>query len=111
MKLDFKSALAEYRAHIDAGTEDTPAAMRAFRRLLDVAPPELLAEFHGEADRLGLIPKPDGYVDGNPVYSVEAIAKQLGVSVQEIHQGMMEMEADRPGSIIRVDRGGVARIH
>jgi hypothetical protein len=111
MTKDFKTALAEYRVFIETNTTETPAGMRAFRRLLDVAPPDLLAEFHAEADRMGLIPKPSGYVDGEPVYSLESIAKQFDVPVDDVREALEEMEADRPGSIICVDRAGIARIH
>jgi hypothetical protein len=111
MKSDFKSALTEYRAHVKAGTERTPAGMRAFRRFLDAAPPEFVAEFHAESVKMGVIPKPSRYVNGEPVYSFEAVADHFEIPVEEVRQLATEWEAESSGVIIRVDSAGVARIH
>lgn len=56
------------------------------------APDELINLFHDKAKEMGLVPKPSGYLDnGDPVYSLEDIAKTHGISMDEAEKIAGEM--------------------
>ena len=73
-----------------------PQAQAALMRLFDLAPPELQAQMAAKARELGLIPDAGGYLaDGTPVYRLEDVAKQLGLSESEAQASITQFMAER----------------
>ena len=72
-----------------------PDTTRAMQRAMALAGPSMNA-FMAEAVReLDLIPEADGYLDdGQPVYSLEAIAAKLDMSIEEAQTAMDAMLED-----------------
>lgn len=62
-----------------------------FKMMLN-APPALMDAFEADADAMGLLP-PTTHVDANgqPVYSLEQIADQLGTTAQELEELLPRM--------------------
>ncbi|MDP3424964.1 MAG: hypothetical protein Q8S32_14555 [Burkholderiaceae bacterium] len=73
-----------------------PKAQAALMRVFDLAPPELHAQMTAKARELGLIPDAGGYLaDGTPVYRLEDVAKQLGLSESEAQASIAQFMAER----------------
>ena len=92
MSTRFKQLLREYGELIDAGLDDTPEASRVFMAMMECAPPEYMDAAHKIAVDMGLMPeKPDGYSDdGQALYSLDGIAKRIGVDVADIDERFKE---------------------
>jgi hypothetical protein len=94
----FMEALHLYDRLAQTLGDTHPKAQAALMRVFDLAPPELHAQMTAKGRELGLIPDAGGYLaDGTPVYRLEDVAKQLGLSESQaqvsITQFMTEREA------------------
>lgn len=89
----FLAAGRHYSALSKAGLAQTPEGAEAFQRMYDLAPESFRLEMHDMAVLMGLMPpKPDGYTeDGHPIYSLEGIAKYLGITMEEAVQAAKSM--------------------
>jgi len=66
------------------------------QQAMALAPPSLYEFMARQAQALDLIPEADGYTDdGEPVYSLEAIAAKLGMDMDEAKEAMDAMLEDR----------------
>ena len=94
---EFLAAIDRHQAMATTLGLDHTLTRRAMHLVQELAPPELKAVMAAKAREMGLVPKqPDGYTnDGTPCYSIEAIAKQLDMTVQEVKEGVAEMMAHR----------------
>ena len=89
---EFLAAVDELAHTVEALGQDHPQAKRAMQRAMSLAPRTLLDTMQAKAKELGLMPEPDGYLDnGQPLYSLEAIARQNGMTVEEVQAGIEEM--------------------
>ena len=78
-------ALDEFERAKEKYGETSPQAMKWLATMLALVPDELKEKIFDEGIRLGLLPKPDGYLeDGTPVYSFRLIEEFFGVSPVEI---------------------------
>jgi hypothetical protein len=112
MTPEFHQAAEELRRHVESGTSQTPDGMRAFQRFLQLAPPELREQIEAMAREDGLIPKPSGYMNDEPVFSVDDVAEHLGMPANEVRAGMEALAREAPGgAVVYVDPAGVARIN
>jgi len=92
-----------------------PDTTRALMLAMELAPPSLHDFAMTQARELGLMPEADGYTDdGEPVFSLEAIAAQLGISMEEAEQAMRAMLTARDElglSSVLIDPTTVHRKH
>ena len=110
MTPEFLSASEAYMAHVEAGTEDSPAGNRAFMQMLEHAPETLLAAMNAKARELDLLPSASGYMpDGSPVFTAEAVAEKLGVPVSEVMAQIEQFRSD--GIDLAVDPATVSTSH
>lgn len=88
----FSQAMQEYVAISKRLGDDHIEAKKSLTKALSLAPDWFADEMHTKAKEMGLIPEATGYLDnGDPVYSLESIAKAHGISVEEAEQHMNEM--------------------
>lgn len=93
---EFMAAMSACLRLVESLGMDHPDTTRAMQRAMALSPPSLNAFMADKARELDLIPEADGYTDdGQPVYSLEAIAAKLGMSMDEAKQAMDAMLADR----------------
>ena len=72
-----------------------PDTTRAMQRAMALSPPSLNTFMADKARELDLMPEADGYLDdGQPVYSLEAIAAKLDMSIEEAQTAMDAMLED-----------------
>lgn len=91
---EFMQAALEYQQVADTRGARDPATVRAMLRALDLAPNEVAAKLCTVAQDAGLMPEADGYLDdGTPLYRPEVIAEYLGVSLEEVQEGIRKMMA------------------
>lgn len=89
---EFLAAVEACMAAAEALGNDHPQVKRLMQRAMSLAPRTLLDTMQAKAKELGLMPEPDGYLDnGQPLYSLEAIARQNGMTVEEVQAGIEEM--------------------
>ena len=94
---EFMNAMRKHLALVEALGEEHPDTMRAMMLAMELAPDWLREEMSEKAKELELLPeKVTGYLeDGTPMYSLEDIAKQLGMSIEEAQEAVERMLADR----------------
>ncbi|MBV5309577.1 hypothetical protein [Chromatium okenii] len=90
----FLNASNEYSELVAQGLGESPAAARAFARMMENAPQSFMDVAHDVAMEMGLMPeKPDAYTaNGEPVYLLESIATRLGISKEEAEKSLHEFE-------------------
>ena len=109
---EFMAAMSACLRLVESLGADHPDATRALQRAMLLSPPSLMDFMGREAQAMGLIPEADGYTeDGAPVFSLEAVAAKLGVSMEEAQEAMDTAQADRaelglPGVLV-----DPARVH
>jgi hypothetical protein len=92
----FREAVDRHLQLVETLGDDHPLTLKAMRRAIDLAPPEIQEQLTTNAKELGLIPKqPWGHVDGEPVYRLEDIANTLGISMEEAQQALESMLKER----------------
>ena len=82
----FSEAAQLHRKLLEALGENHPSTQEALILAMEVAPPELLASLEARAREIGWIPEnPDGFTEsGEPLFSLETIAKLSGISVDKL---------------------------
>lgn len=112
---EFMAAMSACLALVESLGMDHPDTTRAIQRAMTLAGPSMNAMMADKARELDLIPEADGYLDdGQPVYSLEAIAAKLDMSMEDAKAAMDAMLADRaelglPAAL--VDPAAVHRKH
>lgn len=108
---------AAMRRHVELAAqhgEDSPEARRSFMQAMMIAPDWFKEETSQIAADMGLLPKATGYLeDGSPMFSLDDVAGQLGVTVVEAEAAAHDMLADRQALGLPVDGlvVGSERIH
>ena len=92
---EFMAAMSACLRLVESLGMEHPDTTRALQRAMALSPPSLNAFMADKARELDLIPEADGYLDdGQPVYSLEAIAAKLGMGMDEAHEAVQAMLAD-----------------
>ena len=93
---EFFKAFDHYKAMLKQYGERHPITEQAFMMTLHYTPEHIKAEMNAKAKELNLLPPPSGYTDeGDPMYSLEDIAKHLGISFEEAEQQLLKMMDNR----------------
>ncbi|QOW46429.1 MULTISPECIES: hypothetical protein [Acinetobacter] len=93
---EFFKAFDHYKAMIEQYGEDHPITEQAFMMTLHYTPEHIKAEMNAKAKELNLLPPVSGYTDeGEPMYSLEDIAKHFGISFEEAEQQLLKMMDNR----------------
>lgn len=94
---EFLLAIDRHEAMVATLGLEHPLTRQVMALVMELAPDELKTIMRDKAREMGLIPaRPDGYTDdGTPCYNVESIAASTGQTVEEVHEAMREMLADR----------------
>jgi hypothetical protein len=91
---EFLAAIDRRRELADALGEEHPDTMRAMMLAMELAPPHIHAMMGEKVS--DLMPDADGYLDdGTPMFRLEDVAEQLGVSLEEAEEAMRKMLAER----------------
>ena len=86
--------LNHYKAMVKQYGEEHPIAMQAFMLAFEYSPQWMKDEAYAMADEY--LPKTSGYLDnGEPVYSLQDIAKHHGVSFEEAEKNLLTMMQNR----------------
>ncbi|CAN5533039.1 hypothetical protein BH10PSE16_BH10PSE16_33010 [soil metagenome] len=107
---EFLAAMSACLALVESLGMEHPDTIRATQRAMALAPPSMHDFAAHQAQELGLIPEVDGYTDdGQPVYSLEAIAAKLDMSMEEAKDAMEAMLTDRaelglPAALVDPDK-------
>lgn len=89
----FLAAVEEHHHAAEQLGHDHPQVRRLMLKLMTLAPRSLLDTMQAKAVELGLMPEADGYTtDGQPLYSLEALARQHGMTEAEAAAGIEELE-------------------
>ena len=92
---EFLAAVDELTRTVEALGHEHPQAKRAMQRAMALAPRTLRDEITRMAESTGLLPQPDGYTeDGQPMVSLEGLAAQWGITLEEAQAHMDEMLAE-----------------
>ena len=76
--------------------EDLPEARQLWRQVFEHAPSEFIAAVREECEMLNLIPKTEFVNDaGEPVYTCQQLADQLGIPVEQVDKQMRENFGDQ----------------
>lgn len=93
---EFFKAFDHYKAMLEQYGEDHPITEQAFMMTLHYTPEHIKAEMNAKAKELNLLPPVSGYTDdGDPMYSLEDIAKHFGISFEEAEQQLLNMMNNR----------------
>lgn len=93
---EFMAAMSACLRLVESLGMEHPDTTRALQRAMALAGPSMQNFMADKAKALDLIPEADGYLDdGQPVYTLESIAAKLDMSMEEAHEAMDAMLADR----------------
>jgi hypothetical protein len=93
---EFMAAMSACLRLVESLGQDHPDTVRALQQAMSLAPPSMRDFVARQAQELGLLPEADGYTeDGEPVYSLQAIAAKLDMSMGEAQAAMEAMMEDR----------------
>ena len=93
---EFFKAFDHYKNMVKQYGDDHPITEQAFILTMHYTPEHIKEEMHQKAKELNLLPPPSGYTDeGNPMYSLEDIAKHFGISFEEAEQRLLQMMDNR----------------
>ena len=93
---EFIKALNHYNAMVKQYGDDHPITQQAFTLVLHYTPEHIKEEMDAKAKELNLIPPVSGYTDeGEPLYSIDAIAKHFGMTVEETEQHLFKVLESR----------------
>lgn len=93
---EFFKAFDHYKAMLKQYGEHHPITEQAFMMTLHYTPEHIKAEINAKAKELNLLPPPSGYTDeGDPMYSLEDIAKHFGISFEEAEQKLLSLMDNR----------------
>lgn len=93
---EFFKAFDHYKAMLAQYGEHHPITEQALILTMHYTPEHIKAEMHQKAKELDLLPPVSGYSDdGDPMYTLEDIAKHFGISFEEAEQRLLEMMDNR----------------
>ncbi|PPB87205.1 hypothetical protein [Acinetobacter soli] len=93
---EFFKAFDHYKAMLEQYGEHHPITEQAFLLTLHYTPEHIKAEIDAKAKELNLLPPPSGYTDdGEPMFSLEDIAKHLGISFEEAEHKLLSLMDNR----------------
>ncbi|CAM3757786.1 Arm DNA-binding domain-containing protein [Polaromonas hydrogenivorans] len=93
---EFTAAMSACLRLVESLGMEHPNTTRAMQRAMALAGPSMHDFMARQARELDLIPDADGYTDdGQPVFSLQAIAAKLDMSMDEAQEAMNAMLADR----------------
>ena len=93
---EFFEAFDHYKAMVKQYGDDHPITEQALILTMHYTPEYIKEEMHQKAKELNLLPPPSGYTDeGDPMYSLEDIAKHFGISFEEAEQRLLQMMDNR----------------
>lgn len=93
---EFFKAFDHYKAILKQYGEDHPITEQALILTMHYMPEHIKAEMDAKAKELNLLPRPSGYTDdGDPMYSLEDIAKHFGISFEDVEQHLLKMMDNR----------------
>ena len=93
---EFFQAFDHYKNMVKQYGDDHPITEQALMLTLHYTPEYIKAEMHQKAKELSLLPPVSGYTDeGEPMYSLEDIAKHFGTSVEDAEQQLLQMMDNR----------------
>ncbi len=93
---EFFKAFDHYKAMVKQYGDDHPITEQALILTMHYTPEHIKEEMHQKAKELNLLPPPSGYTDeGDPMYSLEDIAKHFGISFEEAEQHLLQMMDNR----------------
>ena len=109
---EFLDAVDELTRTVEELGHEHHQAKRAMQRALVLAPRTLRDEIIRMAESTGLLPKPDGYTeDGQPVVSLEALAAQWGMTLEEAQAHADAMLAELEAAGVTMPAIDPARVH
>lgn len=92
----FDYLFGKYKDLHNEGLSETDEGCLLFLEMMHYAPPEYLAIVDQVAKEMNLVPEPDGYTnDGRPMISQSALAKHLGLGMDEAGEMVDRFMADR----------------
>lgn len=93
----FTNAMRSYERIAEKYGEDSGQARDAFMSAMLKAPDWFKDEANAIAEKMGLMPdQPSGYSDeGEPLYTLEDLAKTLGISYEEAEQQLHKLLQQR----------------
>lgn len=87
------------RAHlklVETLGEDHPETLSSMMVSIELAPVPMREKFERFAVESGALPEASGYLDdGSKVFSLEAIAKHTGLSVEQVQADLSKLQAER----------------
>lgn len=90
---EFSALMAQYRDTAAGLGRDHPLAERLWLLVITTAPDWFQDEMHQMAKDMGLLPEVSGYTDdGTAHYTLEDMAKKMGMTLDEAEQHMRELE-------------------
>ena len=93
---EFFKAFDHYKAMLAQYGEHHPITEQALILTMHYTPEHIKEEMHQKAKELNLLPPVSGYTDeGDPMYSLEDIAKHFGISFEEAEQRLLQMMDNR----------------
>ena len=109
---EFLAAVDELTRTVEELGHEHHQAKRAMQRALVLAPRTLRDEITRMAESTGLLPKPDGYTeDGQPVVSLEALAAQWGMTLEEAQAHADDVVAELEAAGVTMPAIDPARVH
>lgn len=93
---EFFKAFDHYKKMVEQYGEDHPITEQAFILTMHYTPEHIKAEMNAKAKELNLLPPVSGYTDdGEPMYSLEDIARHFGISFEEAEQKLLSLMDNR----------------
>lgn len=93
---EFFKAFDHYKAMLAQYGEHHPITEQALILTMHYTPEHIKVEMDAKAKELNLLPPVTGYTDdGEPVYSLEDIAKHFGISFEEAEQQLLQVMDNR----------------
>ena len=93
---EFFKAFDHYKNMVKQYGDDHPITEQAFILTMHYMPESMKADMHQKAKELDLLPPPSGYTDdGDPMYSLEDIAKHFGISFEAAESHLLQMMDNR----------------
>ena len=93
---EFFKAFDHYKNMVKQYGDDHPITEQALILTMHYTPEHIKEEMHQKAKELNLLPPPSGYTDeGDPMYSLEDIAKHFDISFEEAEQRLLQMMDNR----------------
>lgn len=93
---EFFQAFDHYKNMVKQYGDGHPITEQAFMLAMHYTPEHIKDEMHQKAKELSLLPPVSGYTDeGEPMYTLEDIAKHFGISFEQAEQQLLRMMDNR----------------